>query len=273
MLVRSRDQLGAIGRELEVFGGRVRSGRFLNKEDGLGFSLNDVQVSAGQELSLWYKNHWEANYVIDGTGTVEALDSGEMTELSAGVTYVVGPEDRHIFRSDSNVHLISIFSPALQGDELHDEDGAYVPSGALPGRTGTMFVRRLDDLRAAGQEKTVANGGARTVRLLAKRDELGFSLSDVHVAAGQGNDLWYKHHWEANYVLAGSATVTDKNTGQAINVEPWTLYVVGPRDPHHFESLTDVHVLSIFNPPLTGEEVHDSDGVLPASGPVPAGPY
>lgn len=273
MLVRSRGQLAAQGRELEVFGGRVRSGRFLNKSDGLGFSLNDVQVSAGQELSLWYKNHWEANYVIDGTGTVEAIDSGELIKLSPGVTYTVGPEDRHIFRSESDVHLISIFSPALQGDELHDEDGAYVASGVLPSRTGTMFVRRLDDLRAAGEEKIVANGGARTVRLLAKRDELGFSLSDVHVAAGQGNDLWYKNHWEVNYVLAGSGEVTDKNTGQTVTVEPWTMYVVGPHDPHRFESLTDVHVLSIFDPPLSGEEVHDADGVLPVSGAVPAGPY
>ena len=273
MLIRTAEELRANGRELEVFDGRVKSIRFLTKSDRLGFSMNDVRVSCGQELSLWYKNHWEANYIIAGSATVEECSSGELNELTAGVTYTVGPRDRHIFRSHSDVHLVSVFAPALQGDERHDEDGAYVPSGKIPVRRGTMFVRRLDDLRAAGQEKVVASGGARTVRVLAKSDELGFSLSDVQVVGGRSNRLWYKNHWEVNYVLEGDAKVTDTNTDEVNLLAPGTLYIVGPGDPHRFESLTDVHVLSIFEPPLSGEEVHDADGVLPASGPLPEGPY
>ena len=273
MLVRARQELRGHGRELEVFGGRVRSGRFLTKADGLGFSLNDVRVSAGQELSLWYKNHWEANYVIAGAGTVEETGSGAITVLSPGVIYTVGPRDRHVFRSETDVHVVSIFAPSLQGDECHDKDGAYIPSGDLPPRTGTMFVKRLDDLRAAGEEKIVANGGARTVRVLCQRDELGFSLSDVHVAAGRSNDLWYKNHWEVNYVLDGRAKITDLKTDEVTSIDQWFLYVVGPDDPHRFEALTDVHVISLFDPPLTGEEVHNADGVLPGSGPIPKGPY
>ena len=273
MLIRTLEQLRSEGREYQVFGGRVRSVRFLKRFDGLGFSMNDVRVSAGQELSLWYKNHWEANYVISGAGSVEAADTGVITELAPGVLYTVGPQDRHTFRSQSDVHLISVFAPALQGDELHDEDGAYVSSGVLPARRGTMFVRRLDELRAAGEEKVVANGGARTVRMLAKRDELGFSLSDVRLSAGQDNKLWYKNHWEVNYVLDGCAKVSAVNTDEVFEINPWSLYIVGPADPHRFESITDVHVLSLFEPPLTGTEVHDADGVLPGSGLIPSGPY
>jgi len=273
MLVKTRQALQGSDRELAVFGGRVRSMRFLTRADGLGFSLNDVRVSQGQTLDLWYKNHWEANFVISGVGSVEEVNSGAVTPLAPGVIYTVGPLDRHIFRSRTDLHLVSIFAPSLQGDELHDDDGAYVSSGDLPSRQGTMFVRRLDELRAKGEEKIVANGGARTLRVLSQKDELGFSLSDVRIAAGQSNDLWYKNHWEVNYVLSGEARVTDINTGKVYPVEPWDLYVVGPNDPHRFESLSDVHVISLFDPPLTGEEVHDSDGVLPASGPIPRGPY
>lgn len=273
MLVRTRQALHDSGRDLAVFGGRVRTTRFLTRADGLGFSIHDVRVSSGQALKLWYKNHWEANFVIGGTGSVEQVDTGALTELSAGVVYMVGPLDRHIFRSKSDVHLVSIFAPALQGDERHDQDGAYVPSGELPARQGTMFVRRLDEMRAKGEEKVVANGGARTLRVLSKDDDLGFSLSDVHVAAGRSNDLWYKNHWEVNYVLGGNARVTDLNSGEIHHFDPWSLYVVGPNDPHRFEALSDVHVISLFDPPLTGEEIHDADGVLPASGSILRGPY
>ena len=38
------------------------------------------------------------------------------------------------------------------------------------------------------------------------------------------------------------------------------------------KALTDVHVISVFDPPLTGTETHDTDGAYPATGPVPKGP-
>lgn len=273
MLVSTKQSLRGSDRELAVFDGRVRSLRFLTRDDGLGFSINDVRVTQGQVLKLWYKNHWEANLIISGVGSVEEVSTGAVTQLVAGVVYTVGPLDQHIFRSETDLHLISIFAPSLQGDELHDDDGAYVSSGELPPRQGTMFVRRLDEMRAKGEEKVVANGGARTLRVLSKRDELGFSLSDVHIAAGRSNDLWYKNHWEVNYVLAGQARVTDLNTGEVSLIESCDLYVVGPNDPHRFESLSDVHIVSLFDPPLTSEETHDADGVLPPSGSIPRGPY
>ena len=37
----------------------------------------------------------------------------------------------------------------------------------------------------------VANGNARTVRLLTQADALGFGLSDVHFATGHSAVLWY----------------------------------------------------------------------------------
>ncbi len=34
--------------------------------------------------------------------------------------------------AETGLHLLSIFCPALQGDEMHDEDGALAPSGPVP---------------------------------------------------------------------------------------------------------------------------------------------
>jgi hypothetical protein len=37
-------------------------------------------------------------------------------------------------------------------------------------------------------------------------------------------------------------------------------------------AITDLHLISVFNPPLRGDEQHDAEGTLPPSGPLPPGP-
>ena len=58
----------------------------------------------------------------------------------------------------------------------------------------------------------------------------------------------------------------------SLALEPETLYCVGPKDRHRVSAVSDLHVLSVFCPPLRGDEQHDADGALTASGPVPPGP-
>ncbi len=135
-----------------------------------------------------------------------------------------------------------------------------------------MIVKTYAGLKAAGREKVVANGSARTLRFLTQDDGLGFTISDVHLAAGQKNVLWYKHHWEANYVLSGKGEVTDLTTGAVVSLEPGVMYIVGPKDRHGMTAITDLHLISVFNPPLRGDEQHDAEGTLPPSGPLPPGP-
>jgi hypothetical protein len=35
-------------------------------EENVGFSLNDTEVPADAEIKMWYANHIEAVYVIEG---------------------------------------------------------------------------------------------------------------------------------------------------------------------------------------------------------------
>ena len=46
--------------------------------------------------------------------------------------YCGGPDDRHSMHAITDLHLISVFCPALQGDEMYDKDGALTPSGPVP---------------------------------------------------------------------------------------------------------------------------------------------
>ncbi|MGH6719686.1 MAG: ectoine synthase [Alphaproteobacteria bacterium] len=135
-----------------------------------------------------------------------------------------------------------------------------------------MIIKTYAGLKAAGREKVVANGTARTLRFLTQDDGMGFTLSDVHLAAGRTNVLWYKHHWEANYILSGTGEVKDLTTGAVHPLEPGVMYIVGPKDRHSMKAITDLHLISVFNPPLRGDEQHDAEGTLPPSGPLPPGP-
>ena len=272
MFVKTLEELRARGVEKVLCEGKARTVRFLNTDDGMGFTMADVRLSPGMDSVLWYKNHWEANYVVAGRGTLTDLTTGESWPMEPGMLNMVGPNDRHRVVADSDMHIISVFNPPLRGDEKHDADGAYEPSGPVPPGKPRMFVKTLAALRAAGREKVVANGSARTVRMLLAEDGLGITLSDVNLKAGNSNTLWYKNHWEANYILEGKGRVDDLTTKQSWVMEPGMMYCVGPKDRHAMHAETDLHLISIFCPALKGDEQHDADGALSASGPVPPGP-
>lgn len=99
--------------------------RLLTRVDGVGFSLHDTRLSAGSTLDLWYKNHIEANYVLEGTGTLTNLDSGETFDVRPGFMYTLDKHDRHRMTTTSDMRIICVFTPALVGTEKHDEDGSY----------------------------------------------------------------------------------------------------------------------------------------------------
>lgn len=273
MLIRNFQEVESTGNVVGISHGKSSAVRVLLKADGLGFSLSEARCGAGNTSRLWYKNHWEANYVRAGHGRLINHTTDETTDLKPGDLYCVGPNDLHgVANDDDPLRIISVFNPPIEGPETHDEDGAYPPTGPLPPRTDPMFVRTLSDVRAAGGEKTLGDGAVRALRLLTAADGLGFSLSEVHLGTGRSMDLWYKNHWEANLVLDGSVDVIDKTSGERHSLSFGDVYCVGPDDPHRLEVTSNVKLLAIFNPPLNGDEQHDADGAYPPTGPVPSGP-
>ncbi len=273
IFIRTLDELEKLGRIRAPLGNDAfRSARFLTAADGMGYSYNENRVKKGTDVLVWLKHHWEANYIMSGKGEVTDLTSGERWLLEAGVLYVVGPNDRHRLLLTEDAHYVSIFCPPLKGDERFDKDGGYEASGPIEKTDRRMFRKRADEMRRAGAEMSAANGQARTLRMLTKADGLGFGFSDVHLAAGAEATLWYKHHWEANHIISGTGEVTDLTTGQTWKLAPSMAYNVGPKDRHRLRAHTDIHLVSVFCPPLVGDEQHDKDGALAASGPVPPGP-
>ena len=272
MFVRRLEDLAGTDKEVRLTdgGGELHSVRILTRDDGCGFSVSDVKFKGRRTLNLHYKNHVEANLMVAGQIEVENLSNGEKWTLTPGMLYVVGPKDRHRVVAEAGAHLISIFSPAITGTERHDADGAFAPSGEIPsawrGEAGrTMFVMSEDD-----SHKVMISGGRTPAsRYLLLKDECGFTVSTPRGKAGGESNLWYKNHVEANYVLAGEMTLEEVATGQTWELSPGAIYVVGPNDHHKSKRKTDTYVLSVFNPPLQGDETHDADGSYPPSGDIP----
>lgn len=125
-----------------------------------------------------------------------------------------------------------------------------------------MIVRTLDEV--SGTDLDVRGEGWRAVRLITRSDGLGFSVSETTVEAGAELDLWYKHHAEACFVIAGEAELTERDTGTVHHLAPGSLYAP-QHDRHHISVRAPLRLVCIFSPALTGHETHDADGsYLPA---------
>lgn len=124
-----------------------------------------------------------------------------------------------------------------------------------------MIIRTLDEVE--GSDRDVAGEGWRSRRMLLRRDGLGFSLHDTTVAAGTELNLQYKHHLEACYIIAGEAEITDLASGQLHALGPGSMYALDQHDRHSLRVRTDLRLVCVFNPALTGRETHDADGSFP----------
>ena len=101
------------------------SARYLLRRDGMGFTLTSTTIAAGSSQIMQYKNHVEANLIIEGEGHLTDLATGAVHRLAPGTMYALDRHDRHRIDADTDMRLVCVFSPALVGPETHDADGSY----------------------------------------------------------------------------------------------------------------------------------------------------
>ena len=124
MIVRSIADLKAQGRYAEK-PGVWTSSRYLLRDDEVGFTMTQTTVAAGQHQLMEYKNHIEANLIIEGEGVVIDVATGAEHELGPGVMYTLDKHDRHELHARTDMRIVCVFTPALVGTETHDDDGSY----------------------------------------------------------------------------------------------------------------------------------------------------
>ena len=88
-------------------------------------------------------------------------------------------------------------------------------------------------------------------------------MHETTLYAGTVNDFWYANHIEAVFVVEGEGEITNKETGETFLLKPGSLYLLNNHDKHQVRPKTEMRTVCVFNPPVTGREVHDENGVYP----------
>ncbi|OIJ14024.1 L-ectoine synthase [Anaerobacillus arseniciselenatis] len=114
-----------IGSENEVKGENWTSRRLLLAKDGMGYSVHDTIIKAGTETHIWYQNHLEAVYCIEGEGEVETLKDNKIHPIVANSIYALDEHDEHLLRAKTDMRMVCVFNPPITGREVHDENGVY----------------------------------------------------------------------------------------------------------------------------------------------------
>lgn len=127
-----------------------------------------------------------------------------------------------------------------------------------------MIVRDL--ARESETDRRVDSEGWTSVRLLLKDDGMGFSFHITTIHAGAELDMHYKNHLESVFCMEGAGSIEDLATGEIHAIRPGVMYALDQHDHHilRADKSGPMVMACVFNPPVTGKEVHGPDGAYPA---------
>ena len=128
-----------------------------------------------------------------------------------------------------------------------------------------MIVKHLNDV--LGTAADVDTEGWTSRRLLYKDAGVGYSVNDTIIKKGFELEFAYRNHFETVYCIEGEGEITDIATGVTHPITPGTLYSLNQHDRHILRANKGTHMrmVCVFNPPLTGREVHDETGAYALS--------
>lgn len=246
MIFRDYQRYKVDGKVATLAEGRVSTARLLTKSDCVGFSLSVVTLEAGVVFDLWYKHHWETNCVVSGTAELLDLESGRSWDLNKNTVYCVGPSDRHRLRAKTDMLAISIFCPGTNGDEIHDEDGSYPPTGEVPLGQERMFVLTNPEMQDRLEKTPGERNKLMNLSILNEQHRVGILLSKLLVPSGQEFVLNGKYSNTANYVLAGEGILKNSRSETKYRLLPGTLFCTTAEETLAITAKRDLIHLSIF---------------------------
>lgn len=123
-----------------------------------------------------------------------------------------------------------------------------------------MKVINIKDLEGTDREVHCPKGGFISTRFLLESDRMGFTLTRTYIPKGEPQHWHYKNHLEACLCIKGYGKLQNVETLEVHDIKPGVMYALDKNDEHMFQALKDTILICVFNPPLTGKEVHKKDG-------------
>lgn len=127
-----------------------------------------------------------------------------------------------------------------------------------------MIVRTLEQARQSERRVTADNW--ESIRLLLKDDQMGFSFHITTIYTGSETHIWYQNHLESVYCISGRGEIETLPDHKIYSIRPGTIYILDQHDEHLLRASSEMQLACVFNPALSGREVHDENGVYPLPG-------
>ena len=123
-----------------------------------------------------------------------------------------------------------------------------------------MIVRDLNEAEKTGRRIVSPDGNWESTRLLLKNDNMGFSFHITTIYKGADFEMHYTNHLESVYCISGDGVVQNLETGENHRITPGTIYILNNHDRHNLKASSEMKMACVFNPPLSGKEVHNAQG-------------
>ena len=123
-----------------------------------------------------------------------------------------------------------------------------------------MIVRDFNKIVENEKDRVVSDAKWSSVRMLLASDGMGFSFHVTFLEAGSEHEFEYKNHFESVYCMQGTGSITDLATGETHQIRPGVIYALDKHDRHILRAEDELIMACVFNPPVTGSEVHQEDG-------------
>jgi len=124
-----------------------------------------------------------------------------------------------------------------------------------------MIVRTLQECE--NSERRIVSQNWESTRMQLKNDNCGYSFHITTIYAGTETHIWYQNHFESVYCISGEGEIETLADGKIYQIRPGTLYILDKHDEHLLRANSELKLACVFNPPLSGKEVHDENGVYP----------
>ncbi len=128
-----------------------------------------------------------------------------------------------------------------------------------------MIVRQLQEVEKTERRVVSPDGNWESTRMLLKDDKMGFSFHITTIYAGADFQMHYQNHLESVYCISGEGEVETRVDNKKHPITAGTLYILDQHDKHTLRAVTEMKMACVFNPPLSGKEVHNAEGAYELS--------
>ncbi len=123
-----------------------------------------------------------------------------------------------------------------------------------------MIVRDINKIIKSDSDRVVTDAQWTSIRMLLADDGMGFSFHITFLKEGSEHTFEYKNHFESVYCMKGKGSITALATGETHQIAPGVMYALNEHDRHVLRAEEELVMACVFNPPVTGKEVHGADG-------------